>query len=218
MSLENLVEDADDCQHGQKRGNRYVSEFLSLRSAPDILNAVYPLGKRVEKEITESMAIIRHLRHTFLKEPDKYTLYDLCAGNALTSVTAAHLLPVKQAIAIDSKPRERKWHAVRKFSYVFEDLKHTSADYFAEDSIIAAVHPCRSLAPKIIELYKKSKASHLVLMPCCVGAFDKRYEFVVSLLDKYYAWAFQLAELAGGRISVDKNVLSPRDAIIVARK
>ena len=197
--------------------NPYLSEFLSLRCAPDVLVSAFPV-KRAAKEITESMAAIKHIRGVALKEPLKYFLYDLCAGNALTSVIAAHLLPIKGAVAIDKRQRKRNWANAKKFSYIIEDIGRLSPDFFPEDSIIVSVHACRSLAKKIVELYRRSDASRMVLMPCCIGEFDKRYQFIADITGKYYAWAFQLAEMADGRVHIDKNILSPSNALVVAEK
>ena len=44
----------------------YLDEFLSLRCAPDVLEAVYPL-RRPEKEISESMALVTAARSKLLK-------------------------------------------------------------------------------------------------------------------------------------------------------
>lgn len=63
----------------------YVSEFLSFKCAGDVLNIVNPV-KRAEKEISESMAIINKLRPLVLADPMKYTLIDMCAGNALANL------------------------------------------------------------------------------------------------------------------------------------
>ena len=197
--------------------NNYVAEFLSLRAAPDILEAVNPLGKRAVKEITESMAVVRRLRGLVLAEPNKYVFYDLCAGNALTSVIAAHLLPIKEAVAIDKRPRERNWGRVNKFSYVCEDINRIRPDYFADSSIIIGVHACRNRAEKVIRHYLESEASHLVLMPCCSGKLSKGYLFP-GVLDNYQSWSMQLAHMAGGTVNIDFGILSPKNAIITASK
>jgi hypothetical protein len=200
--------------------NPYVMKFVRLESALDILEATSPLGNKPMKEVSESIGILEKLRKIVLKEPNKYTLYDICAGNALTSVIAAFLLPIDQAIAIDKNPRERKWDLVKDFSYDIKNIRKLEPNYFEKDSIIISVHPCRDLAERVIELYNESEASHLILMPCCVGNIDKRHQFAIKALkDKYLAWTFQLADyVGGGAISIDKKVISPKNSIIVAHK
>jgi hypothetical protein len=101
---------------GRKFINEYVDKFLSLKCSGDVLNSVSKSGKS-EKEITESMAIIKHLKKIVLLEPMKYTVVDLCAGNALTSVLSAFMFPVKEAIAVDKNRRKGHYENVKRFVY-----------------------------------------------------------------------------------------------------
>ena len=97
----------------------YLNEFLKLKCCGDILNIVNPV-QRIEKEISEAMGLLKIIKKIALKDPMKYTLYDFCAGNALISVTAVHLLPIKYAYAIDKRKRNRNWEKVKRFEYVGE--------------------------------------------------------------------------------------------------
>jgi uncharacterized UPF0146 family protein len=196
----------------------YVSQFLNLKSCGDILNAVNPIGRNAEKEITESMGVIKHLRDITLNEPMKYKVYDICAGNALTSITACHLLPIKEAIAIDIRERNRNWNSVRDFSYVFEDIYNIKPDCFEEDSIIIGVHACRDLAKRIIELYNNSKAKYLILMPCCEGGLSGHYQLICDKIGKSMTWCLELAIMCNGKMYQDNKILSPKNVIIVAKK
>jgi hypothetical protein len=177
-----------------------------------------PLGNKAMKEVTESMAVIKRLKKYVLPEPGKYRLYDLCAGNALTGVIAAHLLPFAETIAIDYRKRERDWGRVRRFSYRNEDILEMDPDSIPENSILIGVHPCGELSSKIIDLYQESKADHLVIMPCCNGEIDKLNRFLVEQMGPYLAWSYQLAQHAQGQIEIDESVLSPKNAIITASK
>ena len=199
--------------------SRYVDEFLSLRCAGDVLNVVNPIGNSTAKEISESIGVIKRLKKIVLKEPMRYTLYDLCAGNAITSVLAVHLFPIKEAFAIDKRPRKRKWHLAKRFKYLTLDINDVQPDMFDENSIIIGIHACTSLANRIIELYKESKAQHLILMPCCIGQLKHNYPDIVrEKLGKYIIWAWQLAEKCDGKFTIDNHVLSPVNAIITASK
>ena len=198
--------------------NKYISEFFNLKSSGDVLNVVYPV-LNMQKEITESMAVMRHIRKITLKEPMKYTLYDLCAGNALTSVIAVHLLPIKKAIAIDKKVRKRKWHLAKRFSYINEDIFSVHPTYFEKDAILIGVHACTNLTDRIIELYQQSAAKYLILMPCCVGKIKINYpDIIKAKLGKYMIWCWQLSNKCNGRFSIDEHVLSPKNIIITAKK
>jgi hypothetical protein len=196
----------------------YTSQFLTLKSAGDILNAVNPIGKSAEKEISESMGIIKHLRNIVLREPMKYKLFDLCAGNSLTSIIACHLLPIKSATAIDIRERNRHWSEVKRFNYLFRDIYKIEPEMFDEDSIIIGVHACKDLAKRIVELYNKSKAKHLLLMPCCESSLSGKYQLVCDKIGKSLMWCLELAIECNGKMHKDQKILSPKNVVIVAQK
>lgn len=202
----------------------YISEFLSMKCSGDVLNTVNPMA-RAEKEITESMAIIKRLRPIALASPMKYTLIDLCAGNALTSVLAIHLLPFNSAVAVDRRPRERRWGNVRRFDYKHADIQ--TMPYYAyapngSESVIIASHACGDLSRKIIEIYNDYPlCKHLVMLPCCVGKFKSTMPPVLSKrLGKYLLWCHDLWLSVKGHamIATDNKCLSPCNTIITAHK
>jgi len=169
--------------------------------------------------------MIRKLKRFALAKPNEYGLIDLCAGNALTSVLAIHLLPFKWALAIDNKPREREWDRAKRFEYRIDDINAAMAleefrRYPFRPFVIVSVHACGQLAERAIELYQNTEAArHLVLMPCCEGIGKNRVPLVIrKKIGHYLAWAWHLNDLAGGKLYVDKNVTSPKRAIIVASK
>ncbi len=209
------------------RHNRYLEEFFSLKCAGDVINAVTPLN-RAMKEITEAMGVVRHLKPFFLHHPMQRGLLDIGAGNALASILAVHLLPVKNALSIDKKPRHRPGHCnVKRFACVWGDAFlscWTESEHHLEPgrtSVIVSVHPCSELATRVVDIYLHSpQYIGLVLMPCCNGKQgDKKIPTAFrSRISRYEAWAWWLAERAKGDLFVDKNVLSPCNAIVVAKK
>jgi hypothetical protein len=195
----------------------YVNQFLKLKCSGDVLNIVGPMNQ-AEKEISESMAIIKRIQGIALREPMQYTLYDLCAGNALTSVIAAYLLPFKQVIAVDKRERNRKWDTVKRFKYVVGDIKHIEME---EKAVIIGVHACGEASRMIIALYNLSEAEHLVLMPCCVGQIRMSLPQIIrETVGKYLIWCWDLAGGCIGKVNltVDTNCLSPCNGIITASK
>lgn len=210
----------------------YVDEFLSLKCSGDVLNIVNPLGTKAQKEITESMAIIKWLKRIAIKEPMKYTLYDLCAGNALTSILAVHLLPIKQAYAVDKRIRKRNWGLAKRFEYLNMDIG--KADILSnlflpcDNNIVISVHPCSKLAERVIGIYLQSQTEHLILMPCCNGSVyhhkeDKKFNEEIPIgikkkLSKYDLWCWNLARKAKGTFVVDDKVFSPKNGIVLASK
>ncbi len=198
---------------------KYLGKFLSLDCCGDILNIVTPMS-HAPKEITESMAIIERLRGEVLHNPMKYQILDLCAGNALTSLTSVFLLPVKQAVAVDKKKRNRDYHKANRFRYVELDIfTDETFNFIDENTIIISVHPCRGMAVRVVEIYNNSPARSLYLMPCCIGKYRiPAKQFLCENLGKYQAWCYYLASLCNGSIEIDENCISERNAVISAHK
>lgn len=201
----------------------YLNDFLSLDCYNDVLNAVGIINNKT-KEISESMAIIKQLKKIILNTNDEYVLYDLCAGNALTSVTASHLFKLKNTIAYDIKERIRSWELVKRFKYINIDIYDDYNTFISikDPSIIIGVHACTDLAKQIIEIYNHSNASHLILMPCCrekVSSSDIP-KLIQAKIGGYLAWCYYLSKQCEGKVKIveDKNILSPCNCIIIAHK
>jgi len=200
--------------------SKHLQEFLNLRCAGDVLNVVNPIGNKANKEITESIAVMRQVRKIALAKPNFYSLYDFCAGNALTSVLSLFVLPIRFSMAIDIKKRERHWDLARNFIYNNQDIFNFDPKTVESNSIIIAVHACGKLANRVIEIYKESNASHLILMPCCTGEYNygKYPAIIKTRLGSYLLWCLSLSESVNGKLIVDNHCLSPKNAIIVAEK
>lgn len=202
----------------------YVSEFLSLKCAGDVMNVVSPLGHNTKKEITESMGMIHKIKEIVLKEPMKYDILDLCAGNALTSVLSCFLLPVKVTYAVDKRPRTRRWNLAKRFNYVNEDIYRCNEEWVCDPSkIIISVHPCKDLANQVVKIYNTSDwAKHLVLMPCCKGTPKVGFSnFLNEKLSTYERWCLSLlASIKDSKVNMyqDKKIESPCNIIITASK
>ena len=206
----------------------YVSEFLSLRCAGDVLNIVAPLGSRANKEITESMAIVKRLRPILLKQPVSLRLVELCAGNALTSVLVCHLLPVLSAKAYDVKKRRRHWFRCDRFTYYQEDINGPKfGERLGNADIVIAVHPCRELAVEVCRLFVASRARYLLLMPCCKGslpaeAHQTSEPLVNNKLTAYERWCLGMSSMLRSMGSFDAvcerdtKCISPCNIVIKA--
>ncbi len=198
---------------------KYLDYFMSLRSSGDILNVVNPLGNKAAKEITESIAVFQKLKRIALKAPMEYSLLDLCAGNALTSVLSVHVLPINNAVAVDKRPRNRNWYKARRFQYVQQSIMDDSIfGLITDKTIICAVHPCSGLAQRVADIYLKSDSQYLVMMPCCVGNLKIGSQLLRDKLGKYGCWCLELAEKVNGNIYQDEHCISPKNIIITAKK
>ncbi len=209
---------------------KYVEEFYKLNCYPDILDIVLPV-QRLKKEITESMAIIKQLRKLTLKNKlQRFQIYDFCAGNALTSVLACFLFKnIYHAYAIDKLPRERDWGKVNNFDYIVSDIYENDwassiakfrTNFPFTKTVIISVHPCRTLAKKVISIHNESENDYLILNPCCTG---KTHGYglpdaVVEKIGKYLKWCLYLQNQVKGnsRLHIDNHCLSPKNAIITS--
>jgi len=202
--------------------SRYVSEFLALKCAPDVLGTVGFLGNKPEKEITEAMAIIRKLKRIALNDPNKYQLIDLCSGNALVPVIAAHLLPFTKTYAVDKLKRVRNWGHAKRFEYISSQIEHMPLSLFARPSVITAVHCCRGAAETIIDIFNRVPTiRHMILMPCCIGSLNSGLlQFIKNEANRDVAWVTKLSVMCDSavHISRDNHVLSPKNYIITASK
>jgi len=208
-------------EYTEYKNQTYLDEFLSMKCCGDILNVLNPI-QGLKKEISESMAVIKRLRKALIKNPDKYILYDLCAGNALTSVIATHLFQTKHTYAIDVLTRERRWDKIRGFTYINDNIHNdTMCDRIENNSIIIAVHPCDNLATRVVDIYNQSKAEMLLIMPCCNGPMNINLPPVIKeKIGSYIAWSWSLASRCRGRVNmiIDDKCLSPKNCLIIAKK
>lgn len=202
----------------------YLDKFFKLKSSGDILNVVAPLTNGA-KEITEAMAIIERIRPISLENKMGYVIVDLCAGNALSSIIAMHLLPISYAWAINKRKPNRRYHKVRSFSYLKCDILNDDSKVIdilnsQEDIIIVSIHPCKQLALKVCEYYNTyDTVKHLLLMPCCVGKNKQFIKFAKDInCSKDVAWVEYLKQLVKGAVSADSSCLSKANFIIEAHK
>lgn len=195
---------------------KYVKEFLQLNCAPDVLGAVGSMGNSL-KEITESMAIIKRLKPMLLNNKMKYGLIDLCAGNALTGIMAAHFLPVREVVAIDHRDSyKNRSSQVKRFNYRYDDIYNIEqAPNMVAPLIVISVHPCGELAAQVIKLAKFWNAERLILMPCCnSNPGPDRYPFLK--MNRYDRWAIKLGDMLEKDYTIyrDFNCISPKNIII----
>ena len=201
----------------------YANQFLSLRCSGDVLNSVFPIREPI-KEISESMAIIKRVKKILTSNPGIYSIFDLCAGNCLTSSLIAHLFDIKHVFAIDKATRERKgFEKINNFSYNIVDIEKEKEILIKSiqmsKSIIISVHPCCDLAQQIVNIYKESNADYLFMIPCCHGRLLKDYPtFVDNKLSKYELWCLDLCNMMNGKGNRDKMCLSEKNIVIKASR
>ena len=201
--------------------NKYVEEFFRMKCAGDVLNAVGPM-RRGAKEITEALGLRTAVRGEILSAKMKYHVVDVCAGNGLFGVFTAMTLPVKSVVAYDIRSGEgRHFGTVRGYKYCQADIMKDVL-YFNEPTILCAIHACKELGEKIVDLYlENDNIKMLYLMPCCA---KKQYKLptphmkIVEKICKSDLWVWYLADRAKGTFFQDNAILSPVNKIIVAHK
>lgn len=215
--------------------SEYVNKFLNLRCSGDVLNAVGRLGKHAAKEITEAMAIVRVIKGITLAKPMHYKLIDFCSGNCLVPILAVHMLPIKDALAVDIRPAKKNYSMVKRFAYEQISIynfafSHPFPDtYFGEDRsmdeyIITSCHACGRLSERVIDIFNSQiKCKHLALMPCCIGSHEKTKlpEVFSKKMGRYLEWCHTLYSMveADKKGSIEDNrCLSPCNCIIKASK
>jgi hypothetical protein len=204
--------------------NKYLNEFYKLRCHKDILNVISPVLS-LEKEITEGYSILKIIRKIITNNPaQKFQIVDLCAGNAIGSILSLFIYqPIEFVYAIDKIERIRKWNLIKNFSYIFLDIYSDKIyDYIKDNTILISIHPCRELARRIIQIYKESKSSNLILIPCCDSKINiennNPLKFLKSTLSTYEFWCYILAAEINGKMKKDKHILSPKNIIIWGSK
>jgi hypothetical protein len=202
----------------------YVDQFFQLKCSSAVLNTVWPIGNSPSKEISEAMGVITVARKITLSRPNTFSLVDVCSGNALIPVIAQHLLKVTNSVAIDKKSRERNWDFTRNFEYIMADATKDEARRViaSQDGpvILTSCHACRNLAEHIIEIYLElDNARYLILCPCCINRASIQWlDAYRPKIGIYGMWTVHLAAMARGRVKIDKRILSPMNALIIASK
>jgi len=211
--------------------NKHIAKFLELKCSGDVLNATTPIIKTY-KEITETMAIMKHIKKIVVMSPEKYQLVDLCAGNALTSVLAAHLFNGLKCIAVDKRVRKRRFELVNNFEYInhniFEDdfCSKTLPSILDKDrkTVIISVHPCSTLAIRTIEIFNEISAEYIVIMPCCHKNMNGQDRFIAKKLGKYGQWCLHLRDKLKYEYKInvkmheDKFVISPKNIVLIGKR
>ena len=198
----------------------YVDQFLGLNCSTDILEVLRPITSGFSKEISEAMTIFKRMKWVVSK-PNQYNLLEMCAGNPITSALCAFVLPLTNTISVDLHKVNRDYTKFRKFHYVEQNIfKDEIFNLVDENTILVGVHACNDLSKRIIEIYLKSPAKHLYLMPCCHPNVvkPKRFIFLDSQIGSYKTWCFHLAELCNGSIDQDVKCLSGKNIVVQAHK
>jgi len=127
-----------------------------------------------------------------------HTVYDFCSSHGGNIPYILSRNKAKYGISIDihpSKASRKLWSYYPRISarmeYRQEDIHRT--EYNLEDnSLVMAIHPCRSLATRVVDISLENN-SPIVIVPCCVGKIDPFFAPFESI-KKYDKWCLTVSQ------------------------
>lgn len=166
----------------KRPSNRYLDEFIRLRSAPDMLaKNLFPNAK----EITESMAAYDAVRKNVQLDLADKSVVCLCPCDGHMPRTGA-MFAYRTAWRVYSiDPALRTEH---KFDIARLNLFKMTAGQFAAENehvsqhhptVIVGVHP-HAKFDEMVSMAPNASSLYVVLMPCCVQMPEEGY--------CYYDW------------------------------
>ena len=191
-----------------------IDKFLSLRCAGDVLESVQPLTSDVTRRIGESMALIEAIRPLILKHKGEYKLIELCSGTPLTSVIAAHLLPIEHATAYVWRPKYLPGLLDRVHHFKCHvSLAATLGDsVLPEKTIVIAPSVNPENAMFLVDLCHRNNAP-MAMIPSRgkIRLSRAGNELVKINGSRYFAWLHDLADYCDGDVRVPPGLVNNDD-------
>lgn len=189
-----------------------LDKFLSLRCAGDVLESVQPLTGDVTRRICESMALIEAIRPLVLKHRSEYRLVEFCYGAPLTSIIAAHLLPIEDARAFVT--RSKFDHAaierVKNFR-VFTTVDLPAAVPIDGKTIVVSPSVRGALAMDVAKWCNAKDAPMAIIPSRGKVKLSSTGNAVAKLTgNRYFAWLQDLAESCNGKLRVPMSLVDSR--------
>ena len=213
---------------------KYTAEFLKSKDKALIALGLSAKLNGVIKEITEAVGVMDELSGVMANiGPDRWTVIDCCAGNGLLGMSIAMYFDklVKRVISVDvrkvSVPTPESIELINKKGYDYSYMNASVSDMYRfvndEPTAIVSVHPCGKSALDVIDLFNRTNASLLVMIPCCIDHRTLKSMRYVSRRHpyRYEEWCYILADMIStGVVDVirDKGILTPVNTVITATK
>lgn len=210
-----------------KYENPYFSKFKRLNCQDDVLAAIMPVPK-LGRKISEAMAVIKLLKPIVMRDPGKYTIIEVGSGTPITAIIAAHLLPIKNAIAGDKIVKDREYQRVKDLTYLSEQDVQSGVSILKQkaDTILISVHPSSSMCETLLDSASRSdggngdKIHYSIIMPGFNGKIEPGYKsdipnWVQRKIGHYDNWVLYLQKVYGGKVVKDNNIKSHMNSIIV---
>ena len=234
---------------GDAMTNTYINRFknLSLSKKPIFQHLKEKYGSSFDKEVTEAVAVLKHIRKLIYQHPDA-TIVEVGSGRGLLTAMLAELYPDKKIIAVD----KNRWLNTTVYDnyadrVAFYNLDIHSEEFYnilrrEEEVIMVGVHLCYGLAISFINIYNDfDNVKAGILIPCCMKIrmipeeFRKQFNYLKRIyIDlpgmkrvrmnhdqiRYLQWCLYLCSLYiyPVKYHFDRNILSPKNCIIVSKK
>ena len=195
-------------------------------------------GKETVKELAEALSVFFRLyRDEELRSAGSVAVVEAGAGRyARLSVLVASQMRGAVAVATDivesprpevvqlSKVLEGRLvlrYGIDAFSPAFDELLR-EVRAWADKMVVACIHCCKTLGPRVVDAAMGAGAERAILVPCCP---DPRWALRETGIDArtYPLWVKALADYFeargyGARIETDPAMLTPANAIITVEK
>jgi len=175
--------------------------------------------KRPVQQVTETMSILKQLRSRVLREPNKYSIVEITNGNGLEAISALHMLPIKQATVFSTKPPCKLLDRVKNLKYYNRNFNYDRDKQFVDPNTILLVSGfnsnCDSSQSAIDAFLDNAPNPGLIILPEH-GFYIPEDTAVTKLMGKYAATCMRIRDLVGGKMIMDRNIIGPRNILIVA--
>ncbi len=206
-----------------KRRISYV--FLKL-----VAGASHPV-----KELSEALSIFKRVYDDDKTRVKKSVVIEVCSGKrGLVAALCALFLRNVTGVAVDVvsdavEPLKelssvlgsklRLFMGIDVYSDEFAKLVESLRREF-EYVVMVAIHSCRTLAVRIMEIFKRCQCDKLILVPCCAHPSWARKTVGVEI-HGYWDWIYALWKYATevlqlpARVEIEHAMLSNANAVIV---
>jgi len=211
-------------------------DWLMRRRLSSVVLSLFAGSNNPVKELSEALAIFREIYSDEATRSRDTVVVEVCSGRLAPVATLTALFIKRgEGWAIDSRdmdPRLREvsqklggklrlFPGVDVYSRGFEEVVREARDR-ASYLVLVAIHSCRTLAVRILEVFKAVGGDRLLLVPCCAKPSWARKVVGVEVRG-YWDWVYALWSYAThvlnlpARVFVAKGMLSEANAVIEVR-
>ena len=211
-------------------------DWLMRRRLSGVILNLFAGSNNPVKELSEALAVFREVYSDDATRDRDTIVVEVCSGRlAPVALLTALFIKRGEGWAIDTRdmdPRlrelsERLGGKLRLFPGVdvhspkFEEVLRRARER-ASYLIVVAIHSCRTLAVRILDVFKRVSGDRLLLVPCCAKPSWAKKVVGVEI-HGYWDWVYALWSYAThvlnlpARVFIAKGMLSEANAVIEVR-